>query len=95
MNINGDWHTDLNTLEKFSRDMSPDLACRPAKLRLQPRAEPGLLIRSHARPPALPSVKRQNLPAVPFVNLEPAPDRIVVEIEKLRDLRTTLAIIEQ
>jgi len=44
---------------------------------------------------ALPAVGRKRVPATVLVGSEPASDGVIVQIQKFRNLRATLSIVEQ
>ena len=77
------------------RDMRPDLYGRSTEAFVQPGAKLRLLSRSHAGLTALPAVGRKGVPATLTVGLVPAPNGIIVQIEKLRDLYAAFAVIKE
>ena len=69
--------------------------CAATKATFRPGAQRGLLSDRHTRLPTLPAIQGKGLPTILPIRLIPATDRIIIEIEKLRDLRAAFSIIQQ
>ena len=78
-----------------SRDMGPDRARRATEARFQPSAESNLLCLRHTGLTALPAVESKRIPAILQVGIMPAPDGVVVQVEKPCDPSTAFPVVEQ
>ena len=80
---------------KFSRDGGSDLNRRPAKPSVKPVAQCSFLTSRHPGMATFPAINRKRPPAVLPEGLVPAPNRIVVQVQKLGDHLTGFAIIQK
>jgi|GEM_PF-1330457 len=75
--------------------MGPDLYRRAREAGFQPSAERNLLCLLLTGLTAFPAVEGKRIPAILPVALIPAPDGIVVQVEKFCDPGTAFPVVEQ
>lgn len=79
----------------LSREVSPDLDRRATEAHLQPCAQRSLLCLRHTGLAAFPAVVGKRIPTILQVGFMPAPNGIVVQIEKFCDPGTAFPVVEQ
>jgi len=79
----------------LSCDMGPDLDSRATEARFQPGAQRNLLCPRHTGLTAFPAVESKGIPTILQKGFMPAPNSIVVQIQKIRNLLAGFAVVEQ
>jgi len=75
--------------------MGHDLSRRTEKPLIKPCAQGFLLFRRHARLPSLPSIDGEDIPSGFVEGLEPTPDRVIIEVKELCNLRAGLSFVQK